>query len=398
MRLARAATTPAGKRIQMRLEDAQSCGRMALANLLQDRRRLLAAIGGVAVALFLLLLQIAVLDGARLKVTQLFDDFDFDLAVVPDSYQFLLSFDTVDRVALSAAEATDGVAETFGLNAEPLAMTQSPSGKVAYIFLIGLDDPGNFLRDARIRAAMRNLQSPHDILIDTQSLPSVGPTAIGSRLAIRGENLSVAGQFKLGLFFYADGSGIVRNTDFARLAGRPPRSLTMGLVRLKPGADARAVQARLARTLPSGLLVLRRSELIAQERAYFISTRPVGIVLYISMLIAYLVGTVILVQVLSTDISNRLGEFATMKAMGFADIRVYGVGGAQAVLLALGGLVPALFFGALVLALIQYQTHLETFPGLGLVAAMILLALVLAAGAASIALRRVVRADPAELF
>jgi putative ABC transport system permease protein len=382
----------------MHVEDARSCGRMALANLLEDRRRLMTAIGGVAVALFLLLLQIAVLDGARLKVTQLFDDFDFDLAVVPDSYQFLMSFDTVDRVALSAAEATDGVVETFGLNAEPLAMTQFPSGRVAYLFLIGLDDPGDFLRDGRIRAAMASLRSSHDMLIDTQSLSSVGPTAIGTRLVIRGENLTVTGQFKLGLFFYADGSGIVRNADFARLAGRSPRGLTMGLVRLKPGADARTVQARLARTLPSGLLVLRRNELVAQERAYFLSTRPVGIVLYISMLIAYLVGTVILVQVLSTDISNRLSEFATMKAMGFTGLRVYGVGAAQAVLLSLGGLMPALLCGALVLALIQYRTHLETFPGLGLVAAMIGLALVLAAGAAAIALRRVARADPAELF
>ena len=74
--------------------------------------------------------------------------------MVPDTYQFLMSFDTLDRVTLSAAEATDGVAETFGLNAVPLQMTQLPSRQVAYLFLIGLDDPGDFLRDDRIRAAM----------------------------------------------------------------------------------------------------------------------------------------------------------------------------------------------------------------------------------------------------
>ena len=377
---------------------AASCIRIAFANLVQDRRRLATALGGVAVALFLLLLQIAVLDGARDKVTLLFDDFDFDLAMVPDTYQFLMSFDTLDRVTLSSAEATEGVAETFGLNAVPLQMMQLPSRKVAYLFLIGLDDPGDFLRDDRIRSAMPSLTAPHDILIDTQSLTSAGPTELGTRLAINGENLTATGQFKLGLFFYADGSGIVRNADFTRLAGRPPRSITMGLIRLKPGANAADVQARLARTLPSDVLVLTRNQLISQERAYFLSTRPIGIMLYTSMLIAYLVGSVILIQVLSTGIANRLGEYATMKAMGFPLWRVYGVGAAEAALLSLGGLVPALVCGALVLAFIQYRTHLSTFPGPGLILTMIVIALVLAAGSAAVALRRVARSDPAELF
>jgi putative ABC transport system permease protein len=365
---------------------------------MQHRSRLAASLGGVAVALFLLLLQIAVLDGARSKVTQLFDDFNFDLAVVPDSYQFLMSFDTLDRVTLSAAEATEGVSGTFGLNAMPLQMSQWPSKKISYLFLIGLDEPRDFLRDSGIRGAMSSLNSPHDILMDSQSLASAGPTAPGTRLVVNGENLTVGGQFKLGMFFYADGSGIVRNTDFARLAGRSPRSLTMGLIRLAPGADAATVKARLIKALPSGLLVLSRPELIAQERAYFLSTRPIGIVLYISMLIAYLVGSVILIQVLSTDIANRLGEYATMKAMGFDGWRVYGVGAAEAVLLSLGGLLPAFVCGAAVLGFIQFQTHLSTFPGPGLVLAMITIALTLAGGSAAVALRRVARSDPAELF
>ena len=147
------------------------------------------------------------------------------------------------------------------------------------------------------------------------------------------------------------------------------------------------------------LLVLTRRELIAQERAYFLSTKPMGIMLYISMLIAYLVGSVILIQVLSTDISNRMGEYATMKAMGFPAMpclwRGRGAGGAAVA----GRSGSRVAVGALVLAFIQYRTHLATFPGLGLACGtMMAIALVLAAGAAAIALRRVARADPAELF
>ena len=371
---------------------------VAFANLTQHRSRLAASLGGVAVALFLLLLQIAVLDAARVKVTLLFDDSNFDLVVVPDTYQFLLSFDTLNRVTLQQAAATPGVAETFGLNAEPVQMTQLPSRQVGYLFLIGLDDPGAFLRDDTIRAGISTLDSPHVMLMDSQSLAEIGPTDPGSRVEINGENLTAAGQFKLGLFIYGEGSGIVRNADFTRLAGRPPRSITMGLIQLQPGADPAEVKARLTRTLPSDTLVLTRGELIAQERAYFLSTKPIGIILYVSMLIAYLVGSVILIQILATDISNRMGEYAVLKAMGFAASFVYGVGAAEAVLLALGGLIPALIVGALVLAFIQYQTHLPAALGFGLTGIMLGIAVALAAGAALVALRRLAQADPAELF
>ncbi len=202
-------------------------------------------------ALFLLLLQVAVLEAARVKVTALFDDFKFDMVIVPDTYQFLLSFDTLDRVTLQQAAATRGVVDTFGLNAVPVQMMQLPSRHVAYLFLIGLDDPGNFLRDDAIRGGMASLDSSHDMLMDSQSLADIGPTDTGTRLAINGENLTVTGQFKLGLFFYGEGSGIVRNADFTRLAGRPPRTMTMGLLQLQPGANPDDVRKRLQQN-PAG--------------------------------------------------------------------------------------------------------------------------------------------------
>src|SRR6202012_5549276 len=94
----------------------RSCIAVAAANLLAFRLRLVAALSGVAVALFLLILQISILDAASTKVTALYDDFNFDIVIVPDTYQFLLSFDTVNRIVLDIARATGDVADTFCLN------------------------------------------------------------------------------------------------------------------------------------------------------------------------------------------------------------------------------------------------------------------------------------------
>jgi putative ABC transport system permease protein len=375
-----------------------ACFAVAGSNLLQHRLRLLAALSGVAVALFLLTMQISVLDSARAKVTQLYDDFNFDLAAVPDTYQFLLNFETIDRVVLDQARATGEIARAFGLNVDVVHWMQWPSKKLAYLYLIGLDDPGTFVRDPVIRSGMTSLISSHSLLMDAYSEPDIGPLATGTTAKIGDEQVSIAGHFRLGLFFYGEGSAIVRNTDFPRLAGRDSSKVSIGLFQLRPGVDPRKAKADLLAIVPEHTLVFTRDELLQQERDYFLTVRPVGIMIYISMLIACLVGGVIIVQVLSTEVSNRMKEYAVLKAMGSSPAFVYGIGVAQAVLLGLGGLLPALFVGALVLWFIQERTHLEAALGALVIGKMLAVTLAAALCAAAAVVGRVHRADPAALY
>ena len=375
-----------------------SCIAVAFENLLQRRLRLAAALSGVAVALFLLTVQIAVLDAMRAKITQLFDDMNFDLAIVPDTYQFLLTFETFNRVALNEARATGIVADTYGLNVNVVHWTELPNKHVSYLFLIGLDEPGEFVSDRAIRAGFASLTGPHSILIDDDSQAEIGSLATGTTAEIAGEKVEVSGHFNLGLFFYAPGGAIVKNTDFARLAGRDSGGISMGLVRLAPGVSPQDAKETLTARLPNNVLVLTRKELLEQERAYFLSTKPIGIMIYISMLIACVVSTVIMIQVLSTEVSTRMKEYAVLKAMGFGTWFVYGIGVFQASILGLGGLAPAALMGAAVLWVLHERTHLASEVTPNLVGTMVAITLGLSMLAAAMVLHRVRRADPAELF
>lgn len=375
-----------------------ACVVVAGSNLLQHRLRLLAALAGVAVALFLLTLQISVLDAAKVKVTQLYDDFNFDLAAVPDTYQFLLNFETIDRVVLDQARATGDVSRAFGLNVDVVHWMQWPSKKIAYLFLIGLDDPGAFVRDPLIRSGMKLLVSSHSLLMDAYSEPDIGPLATGTKAKIGDEFMTIDGHFKLGLFFYGEGSAIVRNTDFPRLTDRDSSKVSIALFQLRPGVDPRKAKKDLEAIVPEHTLVFTRDELLQQERDYFLSVRPVGIMIYISMLIACLVGTVIIVQVLSTEVANRMKEYAVLKAMGSSPAFVYGIGITQSVLVGLGGLVPALLIGGVVLWYIEFRTHLDAALGLVLLGKMIAITLLASVCAAAAVLGRVHRADPAALY
>jgi putative ABC transport system permease protein len=374
-----------------------SCLFVALANLVQHRTRLVVALIGTGVPIVLICLQMAVLDAARTQVTRLYGDFDFDLALIPSNYQFLYASGTFDRVRFTQARAVDGVAATFSLNVRASDWSEANERR-STLMLIGLDDDFTFVRDPEIRSGLKQLTTGRSVLVDEYSSSDFGALTTGTAAAISGQTVEIAGQFKLGLFFYADGSAIVRNSDFATLARRDARQTSVGLIKLEAGANHVAVLDNLARVLPADVRVLTRDAFIGQEQAFFISTKPIGIMLTISMWIAFIAGSVILLQVISADVINRIKEFATMKAMGFSPAYVFGVGAFEAAMLALGAFVPAIAASAAVLFVIERTTHLPTAVTPVLALSVMAIALPMCLLSAVVALRRIARAAPAELY
>lgn len=377
---------------------ARQCIGLAAANLTQHRTRLYVALSGIAVAIILLLLQIAFLNAVRMEATRLYDAFTFDLAVVPVTYQFLYSGGAFDRVRLTQAQADPGVTDSFGLNIGVSRWTDEGTRARSSVLLIGLDAPGSFITDPDIAKGYAALGGSRAVLVDAWSGAAYGPLRLGRQARIAEQPVEIAGFFKLGLFFYAEGSAMVRNPDFTRLTGRDGRQISVGLLKLAPGAHANAVAKRLSESLPRDVTVLTRSALITQERDFFTATKPIGVLLRVSMLIAFLVGATILFQVLSAEIIQRAREFAVLKAMGFRATFVFGVGLSEIVLLALGAFLPALAVCAIVLWAIELATKLPTAltPLIVLETLCIVLAMGLASGVSVIG--RIARADPAELF
>jgi putative ABC transport system permease protein len=380
------------------VETAKRAMSLAASNLLQHRSRLYVALAGIGVAIFLLLMQIAFLHGVRVEATRLYDDFDFDLAVVPVTYQFLYSGGAFDRVRLMQAQADKDVSAAFGINIGVSRWTDEDTQLRSSILLIGIDQPGGFIANPDIRNGYAALAGSGAVLVDRWSASGYGPLERGRDAQISDQPVEIAGFFKLGLFFYADGSAVLRNPDFARLTGHDGGQVSIGLLKIVPGADPNAVQQRLSQSLPKDVRVLTRAQLIAQERSFFTSVKPIGVLMRVSMIIAFLVGATILFQVLSAEIIRRAKEFAVLKAMGFPPAFVYGVGLGEILLLAIAAFAPALVLAAIVLGGIELATKLPT--GLTFTIAAETLLIVLAMGIASglSVIGRIARADPAELF
>jgi len=370
----------------------------AVRNLLAQRARALAAGAGICFAIFLIFLQWGLLQAAKKEFTLLYSYFDFDLAVLSDGYQFMFSAKPFDRVRLTQARALPEVADTFSLNIGHGGWVDPESRLRSVIMVVGVDPDLSFMSDPLIREQVPRLKSNRDVLIDQFSQPDIGPLEVGRRAKVNHQEVDVAGFFELGFFFYAEGSILVKNSVFPRYTRRSARDTTVGLIRLRDGADAQQVRDRLARLLPDDVVVMTRDQLIGQEQAYFVNVKPTGIMFQSGVIVAFLTGLVVLFQVTSTDVGTRLREYATMKAMGYGAAAVYGTALAQIVLMSLFAFVPAMGISLWLFRTVSDLTHLPLEMTLSLLAQVLALTLGMNLLAGMVTLNRLSRAHPAELF
>lgn len=386
-----------GRAVRRRVRHLGECFAVAAANLLQLRMRLAVAVAGTAMPVLLLLLQLALVQGVRTEVTRLYNDFDFDLALVPVTYEFMFSSGAFDSVRLAQARAIEGVADSFSLNVSGGAWTGADR-KRSPILVIGVDDKPAFIADPDIRDGLARLKTGNDVLVDRFSGSGLGSLAPGTDAMLDDRPVTVAGQFSLGMFFYADGAALVRNANLPQLTGAGSREVSFGLVRLVPGADPQTLRARLAAALPPDVRVLTRGELLEGEQDFFLATKPLGIMVQVGLVVAFLAGAVVLWQVLSAEIGRRIGEFATMGAMGFSTAFVLGVGFCETLLLGLAAFVPAVAIGSVILLALQAATHMPAAPTLLLVLKVLGIVLLMCGCCALSVALRIARAQPTDLF
>ena len=365
---------------------------------MQRKARTFIAVCGICFAIFLLFLQLGFLEAARRAATQPYEFFNFDLALVSAEYQFVFSAPAFDRIRLTQLSTTPGVVDTFNLNIRSTNWINPKTEIGPSLLLFGLDDKPAFISDDDVRRGLRRLDDDRHVLADTYSDPDYGDQRVGTTAEIKDKEVTIAGNYALGPFFYADGSAIVLNNGFARLTGHSSRNIAVGFVLLEPGADPIAAKTAIAEILPDDVVILTKGELIEQEQDYFVETKPVGLMFHIGAIIAFVVGVVILFQVLSTEITNRLREYATMKAIGFGSRFVYAQGVILTSLFIIFSFVPAILISVFVFTMVRDVSHLPMTMSQPLVVLVLSITFGIAITSGKITLHRVRRADPAELY
>jgi putative ABC transport system permease protein len=371
---------------------------LAVRNLTHSKVRTLVAMGGVCFAVTLLFMQLGFFASVSLTAMLVYDALDYHLLLASPHYVALTQAGTFPAARLHQARADPRVATASPLHVGR-HVWRNPDTRVRRpIVVLGVRPTDPVSKLDELARQLPALSRPDTALIDRLSRADVGPQDAGVVTDVGPLNLTVVGQFTIGPGFEA-GLAVVGDGTFARLFGRRPGGdVNVGLVKLRPDADPEAVAADLRRTLPPDVRVFTRPEIAAAETYYWLVTTSTGIIFATGVAVAVLFGIVITYQVLSLEVTHRLSEYATLKALGFSDANLALIVLKQAAIFAVVSYVPGFLIA---LGIYDFGHRLTNLP-IGMTAAravgVFVLTVVLCGLSGVLALRILRRADPVDLF
>ena len=118
----------------------------------------------------------------------------------------------------------------------------------------------------------------------------------------------------------------------------------MGLIRLKEGASPNETDT-LQQLLPDDVRVLTKQEFIDFEQNHWRSGTSIGFIFTLGAAMGFVVGCVIVYQVLYSDVTDHLPEYATLMAMGYPLHQLLAVVIREGFYLAVMGYLPAYLAG-----------------------------------------------------
>jgi putative ABC transport system permease protein len=334
------------------------------------------------------------------------DKLNADLIMVHAHKQAVAPTLAFPHQRLIQARGHAGVAATYALYAEELraGWKNSRDNTIYPILVFGFhpDEPVFLIPEVQAQAAL--LRNTGTALIDSKSKPFYGDLAAGVQGELSGHRIQLVGTFPLGPDFRADGTLLVSERTFLMSFGDVASRRTdtgridFGLIKLKPGADRKDVQADLTHDLPGDVAVLTPAELNDRLRDYWGNSKPVGYVFGLGMFIGFVIGVMICYQILYTDVQDRLPQFATLKAMGYSNNFLRRVVLEQALYLALLGFTPGLVASWIVYSSIEWYSGIPMLLKAGRIIMVFAFAVFMCIAAGMIAIRKVIELDPAEVF
>lgn len=378
---------------------------LAWRQLMKEKTRLIVASAGIAFADMLIFSQLGLQDSLYDSATLPHSLLQADLVVINPQFQTIASPKSFPRERLYqtlVSESVEAVSSIYiGMGQWKNAETRINRA----ILIWGIEPESPSFKLAEVRQNATQLKLLNNVLFDRASRPEYG--AIANKMQkhetieteLNNQNIQVAGLFTLGASFGADGNVITSDSTFLKLfPQRQPHQIDVGLIQLKSGINHHKTKVQLTAVLANDITVLTRKEFIAVERYYWESQGTIGFIFGLGVVVGFIVGIVIVYQILYTDVTNHLPEYATLKAMGYSDRYLLGVLLQEALLLAIFGYIPGFLISIGLYQLTYAATLLPIAMTLNRAINVFILTVIMCSVSGAIAMRKLQTADPADLF
>ncbi|MCP9803041.1 FtsX-like permease family protein [Cyanobium sp. T1G-Tous] len=370
--------------------------------------RYLVAVAGIGFAALLMYMQLGFQSGLLNSATTFYEAIDGDLILISPGTVNSGSFQQFPQSLLYKALGVEGVAEGIPVYVANINAQRLKGVKPTSLRLIGFDPGSRLLNLPEVNSQIDKIRIPNYVLFDARGNRNTGPVAAEVKrqgnqdmlLSDFSKTFRVVGLFKLGSIFAADSNLISSDSTAINLAFRQINQgeISLGVLRLSQQKDLPRIKEFLSKIYGNELQVLTKPELISQERNYWNTSSSFGIIFGFGTFMGIMVGGVVVYQVLYTDVTDHLKEYATLKAMGFSDAFLLLIVVQEAIILAVSAFIPATIASAGMYAFLTSASGIRIVMTADKTLLVGALTLGVCAASAAIAIRKLADADPASVF
>ena len=381
---------------------------LAWAQLTREKMRLVIALAGIGFADLLMFMQFGFRDALFESSVSFHSQLQGDIFITSSQSTALIAMKSFPQrrlyqaLSFNSVKAISPVYLGFGLWKNP----DPNQSNTRQLMVIGFDPTHPIFDMPEIANNLDKIKMSDVVLFDRASRPEFGPVAEyfdgGKTVETEVDNrrVKVEGLFTLGASFGADGNIVTSDLNFLRIfATRRTKGLIdIGIVYLQPGTDVKAVVEQMRATLPSDVRIDSKEEFVAFEKKYWEEGTAIGFIFTLGAAMGFIVGIVIVYQILYTDVNDHLPEYATLKAMGYKDFYFLGVVFQEALILAILGYLPGFGVSVVLYNLGRSATSLPMYMTVGKAVTVFVMTVVMCSVSGAVAVRKLQAADPADIF
>jgi putative ABC transport system permease protein len=286
-------------------------------NLFQGKVRVLISVGGVALALMLILALDAIFTGAEGQVTAYIDNSGADVFVAQEGVRNMhMASSSLPAAVSELVSSVPGVESTTPILYTTNMVVVGKERSLAYI--IGLP------AEARVGGAWQVVEGSlalapgaRDTVIDGGVAAKSG-VKLGGRVKIMGEEFTVSG-LSQGTANLTNSVAFIAMSDFSRLRG-DSSTISYLLVNVNPGESPEAVAARIEESV-NGVSAVSRTAFAEGERQV---VRDMGSdIIAIMNLVGFFIGLAVMALTVYTAALSRRAEYGVLKALGASNRHLY---------------------------------------------------------------------------
>jgi putative ABC transport system permease protein len=370
-----------------------------------EKGRLLVAMAGIAFADVLMFMQLGFQNALYDSATRLPKELNADIVLLSPQARNLIDLSDFSRRRLYQAANVPGVESAEPLYANTVSWRNPETRKETPMLVVGFNPSQPAFNLPEVNRNVDKLKLPDYVLFDRGSRGNYKETIAqldqGKTVTTEIENrtIYIDGTFQVGASFGADGALMASDQTFLRLfPRRDAAKISAGLIQVQPGQDPKQVVDAMKAALPDDVRVLTRDEFVQFEKSYWQQNTAIGFIFTLGTAMGFVVGVIIVYQVLSTDVNAHMAEYATFKAMGYRSTYLLGIVFEEAIILSVLGFLPGVGVSVGLYHLTRNATNLPLMMTLARSLGVLFLTFLMCMISGAIATRRLQSADPADIF